>query len=297
MGTNKLWQRICTMAAGLLIAGFFAGPASAELYVQVSCSELTAGPLIYCNGTGGSIAANPGQVYAADLSGGFPGANSFAAHAAAKADYGALGVSAHTTATNVTPQEGQPPYTYTNQLLAQTTSRWDDTVHFDVPAGTLVDVKVDVSIDIAAASLTASPLMRSTGYLSYTIAGQSYCWNEDSFYPQGSGICGGATALLHAGHNAFSFVASMSSGSPLGGLLYAEAQQLPYGLGTGSTDIEALSTAHTYLTVLTPGVTLTSSSGHDYSAMPVPEPATYLMLAVGLAVLGWGARRGSLRAA
>jgi len=50
--------------------------------------------------------------------------------------------------------------------------------------------------------------------------------------------------------------------------------------------------AHTYMKALTPGVSLISDSGHDYSPISsIPEPETYTMLLAGLGLLGFIARR------
>ena len=72
--------------------------------------------------------------------------------------------------------------------------------------------------------------------------------------------------------------------------------------GSASTAYDALNTARTYFTVLTPGATMSWASGHDYSApapvAAIPEPSTYALMLAGLGLVGWmGHRRKVMQAA
>lgn len=68
-----------------------------------------------------------------------------------------------------------------------------------------------------------------------------------------------------------------------------------YGDGTGNltfygdlqeTHLDASNTARFYLDAVTPGLDLVAESGHNYATAAVPEPGTWLLLALGLAVVG-----------
>jgi hypothetical protein len=61
---------------------------------------------------------------------------------------------------------------------------------------------------------------------------------------------------------------------------------------SGFSEIVAMNSAHLYLDSLTPGVTLTSGSGHDYSS--TPEPGTKIMVLVGLLYVLGLSKRGRL---
>jgi hypothetical protein len=56
--------------------------------------------------------------------------------------------------------------------------------------------------------------------------------------------------------------------------------------GSYSAGLDAMNTGVLWLEPLTPGLTLTSASGHDY-LVPVPEPSTYVMALAGLACGGF----------
>ena len=56
-------------------------------------------------------------------------------------------------------------------------------------------------------------------------------------------------------------------------------------------DVNFGSTANTEITVLTPGATLTSASGVDYSPQATPEPTALILLSTGLGVIGLTAWR------
>ena len=64
--------------------------------------------------------------------------------------------------------------------------------------------------------------------------------------------------------------------------------------GAGHAFVDAIHSAHSYFTVLTPGATMQWASDHDYSlpsVQAVPEPSTYVLMLASLGALGFVARR------
>jgi hypothetical protein len=84
---------------------------------------------------------------------------------------------------------------------------------------------------------------------------------------------------------------------PAGSSLHLHVD-LSLRVGAGSTGFmtsaigDFVHTARLYADVDTPGFSLVSSSGHDYSAAAIPEPSTYLLMVAGLAVVARGTKRG-----
>ena len=302
-----------TLAAMLISLSLVMPTFANELYVDVSCSELqTNGAILSCgtlplySSTGDYTA---GSVYWTPIFAGSAGNNSYQADAAAVADYGSLGVFAYAKATNVTFGD---PDTRTMQLLAQASSGWSDSFTVSGASGTYVDIKVDLAVHISDLSRDENDGVFSAGMVYFSTFFSDYvgkwCWLEGAI-----GACGDA-AVLGEGFTNISFTTQILAGtsSTWQSSLYAGAQVgnpsvggsgTTYNVGSGMVNIEALNTARSYFTVLTPGATMEWASGHDYSvpapATAIPEPETYSLLGIGLGLLGWigRSRRGTATAA
>lgn len=78
------------------------------------------------------------------------------------------------------------------------------------------------------------------------------------------------------------FMAQLSAGS---GFSYVSNAEEPSN--SLSMAVDAQHGLRTFVDPVTDGVTLAAASGHDYSLLAVPEPATALVWAAGLIGLGW----------
>jgi MYXO-CTERM domain-containing protein len=154
---------------------------------------------------------------------------------------------------------------------------WWDTVTLTsstLPAGTTVDVQFRLDLD----ATTVVPSQAAP--TPYTKLGASF----DFYGPDLTAFTSGTSSASSIVHLV------LNKSFDVGGIIYAgtraaDFETLDYGEATG--------VAHFYIDVLTPGASLVSASGQDYSfsAAPVPKPENYAMFLAGLGLLGWVRRR------
>lgn len=205
------------------------------------------------------------------------------------ANFGTLG--AYSAVTVVNPGGLDP--TGTRQGVADGWGTWSDAVtitRVGVPTGTPIDIRVDLVIHVADVSVLPSGWAISVAQVSFASNGMVWCLSQAS--PSHYG-CGAGTLPLTVGRNDISFVTQMATGAnTFAATLTASTVVEPYSntvAFSSSALADAMNTAHSYYTALAPDTTLQSASGHVYA--PVPEPATWASLLVGLGLVSLRRRR------
>jgi hypothetical protein len=217
----------------------------------------------------------------------------------AKADFGTLGVS--------TAAQLDDPLVTQQAVIAQANSQaqasWFDTITISGGApGSNVKLLATLVLDIGQFDATASGTFAGATSLITMTTGFAnsgfWCGFSASGFVNPSTPCAGSTGGVGVGRNEISFEVETTFGAHdwyVQLQMGSDVQTQGLGQAGGGFAIgDALNTAHSYFTVLTPGATMQWASGHDYNLPPVqavPEPSTHALLVAGLVVLGFAARR------
>ncbi len=289
-----------TAMASAAVLGWTA-PAAADTTVQVICeARVYSGGFRQCVGNGGfnSDYGNyqPGTTKTAS---GSDALEQYDAIASARANYGALGV-----AGSAAGGGGQP------RVNSLADAIWLDSftiLSSTLSAGSNVTVRVTQIIDIHSLfavsagryPITGSQILFSSHIFNFGDLGNA-CTSisVDGFgnYDANGQCHQPGTTLLHIGKNIITkdIIVPVGETRPLtarlsGTSLYYNAFSSPSGAGSSGFDV--FNTAHSYLTVLTPGASVNAFSGHNYALPAVPEPASWALMIIGFGSIGGRLRR------
>ncbi len=310
---SKMWAVVAVATTGGL--SLPADSASAQgVSVQVSCGRSFVGTDFQgyenCSGNGSYFSNNypfnytPGDTVGAALFSEGAALETYQAGVKARADFGLVGLATYSAFQNLQLQGNG--YVDTWAVASNGAASWEDYFTFLAPGlnvGDSVRVRLTQIVDMHDnhASVTAptsgaqafliSNIFTSTGFVRYACG-------EQAVNPGGN-FCGDINGhppdALVVGRNVFTYEfdllnglnnrigASLASQSSVSGRAFYST------ISGGEAAADALNTAYTYLTVLTPGASLLSASGHDY-ALPsvggVPEPASWAFMLAGFGMIG-----------
>jgi hypothetical protein len=215
-----------------------------------------------------------------------------------KADYGTIGVATSAALENTPGQTRFASVAEANALAS-----WIDTISFAGEPGQ-VAYRMTAIVDISEAFAESAYLMGAGSDLLFTFgpttAAKFACF---SIGMETLGLsrpaCANATTLT-IGRNVITYDSLAMVGAAINVAGQLEGRSLVYGtaafMGANQTFLDALNTAHTYFTVLTPGASLVSASGHDYTLPAlggVPEPASWAFMLAGFGMIGFNLRTRS----
>lgn len=153
--------------------------------------------------------------------------------------------------------------------------------------GTPVSYRMDLSIN----GSLSSPSFEMGGFLSADGLAEMKLRDKDSGQI--------ATLSWDAKKNAtgvYSLILNTQVGHTLtiNGMLYAEGYVGSYAQTGRTAEADFYHSAYYQLTPSVAGLNTTGLSGHDFLATAVPEPSSYLLLALGLGLMGVYRRRGKV---
>jgi hypothetical protein len=314
---SKMWAVAAVATTGGL--SLPVDSASAQgVSVQVSCGRSFVGTDFQgyenCSGNGSYFSNNypfnytPGDTVGAALSSEGAGIDTYQAGVKARANFGLVGLATYSAFQNLQLQGNG----YVDTWSVGTTgfASWEDYFTFLAPGlnvGDSVRVRLTQIIDMHDnhASVTA-PTSGAQSYLYSNIFTSSgfvrYACGEQAVNPGGlfcHDINGYPTDALVVGRNTFTYEFDLLNGynnrigSSLSSLSSVSGRAFYSTISGGEAAADALNTAYTYLTVLTPGASLVSASGHNY-ALPVvggvPEPASWAFMLAGFGIIGFTLR-------
>lgn len=234
----------------------------------------------------------------------------------ARADFGTLGISTFAATRN---NGGGSPIVFNQELV----KAWSyEVFHIDsgsAPIGTPVTLNFSAVVHIERIGTINSPFSNiypchqgsatcfptgsvyENGLAPYLGAGIAFDFNDvfDPAYCSQFAANDCTAPHLTIGTNVLRFSRLANVGDTLVLRTRFEAvagQYHPYTYADGFSGAAffGLNTAHTYLDVSSPDVTVTALSGHDYTApAAIPEPASWALLVIGFGIAGAALRRRS----
>lgn len=295
------------------IGTLYVSPAHAQVSAAATCARSSfeggGASLTPCLSVGGNSAGGsyvPGKILETGLLSNTDPNDQYFLASRARADYGVLGVSTRSELRHAIPVDAVQVATYAVSAGANTNWRDVITVNSDaLPIGELVKVRATQIIDIHDVSSESSLQALSGALVGAILRGYNSFSGISTFQQSciGAGYVNCLNTPLIVGRNELSIDFDLHTGydfyieGVLDSSTYVSSNPAPaYGPQFARTSADAMNTAYTYLTVLTPGATLASASGHNYalpSISAVPEPASWLMMISGFGLVGMAIRRKS----
>jgi len=302
MATSKKLQASAALSLALLMSLLAPVADAVGSTCEATGSARTDGGELYSfGGSCGGQATSSGTVYVdAEEGRRFSFSQGALAGASASAGGGALHAYARARASsdpmsyvyvNEQGETRQVNNVYLARSESQATSYWRDTITVNMPSGYVPNVVLNFHLQ-----LSASKALSGAGGGSVN----AWLFVDHPRYPgldmqlqlTGADLVGGVARTERSAGGfqwgVFDIQASLgASASAWAGRQTAGGNYVAWSEATA----DASNTAGFWIEVATPGVTLSSASGHDYSSPPVPEPSSALLLGSGVALLLGAVRR------